>query len=64
MRRLVGVLAGVALAAGALVAVGMAGGPAGGQTSCPAQTLAIPATNATPILINPRGVAVDAAGNI
>ncbi|HEU5301946.1 MAG TPA: NHL repeat-containing protein, partial [Acidimicrobiia bacterium] len=63
MRKLGGVLAGVALAAGSLAVVGVAGGPAGGQTPCPAQTLAITGYP-TPTLSAPFGVAVDAAGNI
>ena len=63
VRKLGGVLAGVALAAGSLAVVGVAGGPAGGQTPCPAQTLAITGYP-TPTLSAPFGVAVDAAGNI
>ena len=51
-----------------LVAIGLSAVgsmvPVGAQTTCPAQTLAIPASAATPNLSNPDAVAVDGAGSI
>jgi outer membrane protein assembly factor BamB len=38
--------------------------PAAAQTTCPAQTQAIPPTSASPNLLAPAGIAVDGAGNI
>ena len=55
----------VAIAGGAAFPVAVSRlASAAAQTTCPAQTLAIPPTSATPNLSDPAGIAVDGAGNI